>query len=424
MIQKKSLFWKTIVVIVILAVTASSFVLAVTMTTGSQKLDASKSADTSSTVNSATNDIKVSDQSKDTAPKTNVAATASKTSAPDTVSSSSVAVATPAGSHGVGILKSADPIGYVNENVTYRINVFNPSDFNLSKINVTDTMLKLNTTIPFMTAGNKTGVTYVLNRTVLANDTNPLINTASVEAIDSEGVRSTATTQAITTITQRFLDIKKSGPTLAHELDPIKYTIVVKNVGNASLSNVTVADEKLGFSWLGDLSINETNMFNLTYVVPANTSGPLINTATATAMLNGSKIYAEAKWTVNILHPKLHVNKTVTPEKDCEGGGNVTYKIVVTNFGDTALYNITLVDSVFGKAPAKLIPTSLLPGQSVVWTFNATAKQCGPDVVTATGVDALGRIVKASDRGFLCFETNDHEEDCHHESCNVECKDD
>lgn len=419
MILKKGLIWKAIAIAVILAVTASSLALALTTLAAPQKVDlVSKSADTSSTVPKVTNDVKVSSQSTDTAPETKVAntATSNVNAAANTVTTAlpaSPPTAT-AGSHGVGILKSADPIGYINENVTYRINVFNPSDFNLSKINVTDTMLKLNTTIPFMAAGNKTGVTYVLTRTVLANDTNPLINTASVEAVDSDGVRSTATTQAKTAIMQRFLVLKKTGPTMAHVLDPIKYTVTVKNVGNVSLSNVTVADDLLGFSWLGDLSVNETNVFNLTYVVPKNSSDPLKNTATATAMLNETKIFAEASWTTDILHPQLYVNKTVVPEKICKEG-NVTYKIVVTNTGDTALTNITIIDSLFGSAPAKLIPTSLLPGQSVVWSFNVTVKASQTNVATATGIDALGKTVKASDSASLCFRTCEHEEDDHHE---------
>jgi hypothetical protein len=308
--------------------------------------------------------------------------------------------------------------------VTYRINVYNPSDFNLSNINVTDTMLKLNATIPFMAAGNKTGVTYVLTRTVLANDSNPLINTASVEAVDSEGVRSTATAQAKTTIVQRWLVLNKTGPTFAHELDSIKYTITVKNVGNASLSNVTVADDLLGFSWLGDLSVNETNVFSLTYVVPKNSPDPLINKATATAMLqNGSKTYAEASWTVDILHPRLYVNTTVTPEKACKIG-NVTYSIVVTNVGDAALYNLTIVNSIVGSAPAELLPTSLLPGQSVMWSFNASAKVSAASITTATGVDVLGKTMKASDKVCLCFNTCDHDEHKNFVYFHYECDDD
>lgn len=349
MILKKSLLWKAMAIVVIFAVVFSSFVLASTA---------------------------------------------------------------PARFHGVGVLKSADPIGYVNSNVTYYITVFNPSDFNLSKINVTDTLLKFSATIPFMAVGNKTGVTYVLTRTVLANDSSPLINTVSVEAFDSDGVRSTATTQAKTTIVQRLLDLKKTGPAFAHEMDPIKYSIVVKNVANVTLSNVTVADQALGFSWQGDLSVNETNLFSLTYVVPKNSSDPLTNTVTATAMLSGSKIYAEASWTVDILHPKLKVTKTVTPEKVSKGQ-NVTCKIVVTNVGDAALSNITIVDSLFGSAPAKLIPLSLLPKQTVVWSFNVTIKSRGTDIATATGIDALGRTVRASDKAVVCVKTDDQHESKH-----------
>ena len=167
----------------------------------------------------------------------------------------------------------------------------------------------------------------------------------------------------------------------------------------------------------------ETNVFNLTYVVPKNSSSLLMNTATATTMVNESKIYAEASWAVNILHPRLLVNKTVTPEKVCQTGGNVTYKIVVTNVGDAALSNITLVDSFFGAAPAKLIPQNLLPGQSVVWSFNATLKKGATSIATATGVDALGRTVSASCKVLTCFETDD-QGDCHHENCSYECKED
>jgi hypothetical protein len=81
------------------------------------------------------------------------------------------------------------------------------------------------------------------------------------------------------------------------------------------------------------------------------------------------------------------------------------------------LSNITIVDSLFGSAPAKLIPVSLLPGQSVVWSFNATIKESVINIATATGVDALGRTVKASDKLVLCPKTDDHEGDCHHENC-------
>ena len=107
------------------------------------------------------------------------------------------------GSHGVGLLKSADPIAYIGDSVTYKIQVYNPSDFDLYNLNVTDAMLEFEDTIPFLAANNMTGVTYTLQREVLSSDPNPLINTVSVEAVDNEGVLSTASTQATTTISER-----------------------------------------------------------------------------------------------------------------------------------------------------------------------------------------------------------------------------
>jgi len=57
----------------------------------------------------------------------------------------------------VGLLKSADSFVYVGGFVEYQIKVYNPSDHDLYNINVTDPMLRLNDTIPFLEARNMTG---------------------------------------------------------------------------------------------------------------------------------------------------------------------------------------------------------------------------------------------------------------------------
>jgi len=46
-------------------------------------------------------------------------------------------------------------------------------------------MLGLSETIPFMAARNMTGITYTFQREVLETDPNPLVNTVTVEAVDS-----------------------------------------------------------------------------------------------------------------------------------------------------------------------------------------------------------------------------------------------
>jgi hypothetical protein len=302
-----------------------------------------------------------------------------------------------AGSHGVGLLKTADAFAYVGDSVTYKIQVYNPSEFDLLNINVSDPMLGFEEMIPFLAAGNTTGVTFTLEREVLSTDPNPLVNTASVEAVDTEGAYSTASTQAVTAISEKWLNVTKTGPEFAHVGDAVVYTVVVENVGESDLANVTVNDEMLGFGWMGDLAVAESNVFNITYVVPRNASDPLTNVVTASAEVNQTMIYAESEWSVDILHPRLTVNKTVQPQT-VSAGQNVTFTIEVNNVGDAALYNLTLSDSMYGDAPAAIVPSMLSPGDSFMWSFNATASnRCFVNKAKATGIDALGRKVCAVD---------------------------
>lgn len=304
------------------------------------------------------------------------------------------------GLHGVGVLKSADPFAEVGDNVTYKIRVYNPSDFDLHNINVTDILLGFNVTIPFMAMGNISGITYTFNRTVLDSDPNPLVNEVAVEALDSEGIYSTASTQAKTTIVKRLVDLTKTGPDYAHEGDAIKYTIEVTSLAQETLYNVTIDDQLIGFSWKGDLAVGESNEFNLTYAVPLDSPDPLVNTATAHAKLNETIIYAEATWTVDILHPEIDVEKEACP-REIRAGQNVTYTITTANIGDTELFNITLVDSIFGAPPDGTIPSSLMPGESFTWTFNATLDDCTVNRVNVTAVDFLGVKVCDQDKAFV-----------------------
>lgn len=302
------------------------------------------------------------------------------------------------GAHGVGLLKTADAFAYIGDNVTYQIQVYNPSGFDLFNVNVSDPMLGLNETVPFLAAGNTTGVTFVMEREVLGTDPNPLVNTASVEAVDSEGAVSTASTQAVTEVAVKMLGLSKTGPAFAHVGDAVTYTIVVENVGEADLANVTVADEMLGFGWMGDLDVAESNVFNVTYVVPRNASDPLTNVVTAYAEANDTSVYAESECSVDILHPQLTVKKMVNPE-EVVAEQNVTFTISVNNTGDADLYNLTLTDSMYGDAPAEVIPEMLASGESFMWSFNATVENsCFVNKAKATGVDALGKMVCSGDK--------------------------
>lgn len=209
-------------------------------------------------------------------------------------------------SHGIGLLKSADSFAYVGDFVEYQIKVYNPSDYGLHNVNVTDPMLGLNDTIPFLEARNMTGTTYTFHREILATDPNPLVNEVFVEAVDSSGAYSSSSTQAVTVIAERTLTIGKIGPESAGKGETIQYSITVNNTGENDLSDVVVDDELLGFTWQGDLNTGETNVFNLTYTILCSIEGNLTNTATVWAQLNETTFYAEASWTTKILHPCMY----------------------------------------------------------------------------------------------------------------------
>jgi hypothetical protein len=209
-------------------------------------------------------------------------------------------------SHGIGVLKSADNFAYISDFIEYKIKVYNPSDYCLYSINVTDHMLGFNDTIPFLEARNMTGKTYTFFKEVLETDPNPLVNEVFVEAVDSSGAYSSCSTQAVTVIAERYLTITKVGPECAYKGEAVEYTIIVDNIGEDDIFDVVVEDEMLGFCWQGDMNTGETNIFNLTYTIPCNFEGNLTNTATVWAQLNETTIYAKASWTIKILHPCIY----------------------------------------------------------------------------------------------------------------------
>lgn len=120
---------------------------------------------------------------------------------------------------------------YIGDIVEYQIRVYNPSDYNLYDINVTDPMFELNETIPFLAAKNMTGLTYIFHREVLETNPNPLVNEVFVKAIDSTGAYSSSSTQAITTIAERYITITKVGPECDYKGETVGYTITVNNTG-------------------------------------------------------------------------------------------------------------------------------------------------------------------------------------------------
>ena len=98
----------------------------------------------------------------------------------------------------------------------------------------------------------------------------------------------------------------------------------------------------------------------------------------------------------DILHPAIEIVKTVS-EETVPVGTTVTYTYVVTNTGDTTLFDVVVTDDVLG--PIGVIEV-LEPGVENAVTLTKDAV-VGEDVVINVGIarghDSLDRFVEASD---------------------------
>jgi hypothetical protein len=197
------------------------------------------------------------------------------------------------------------------------------------------------------------------------------------------------------------IQIVKGGPELAHVGDTITYTFDVRLTTSRPLHDVTVTDPlcdeepKLlsGDDGDGILESGEDWSYTCTHVVTKHDPDPLPNTATVTGTSTcGCTTSDTAEHTVDLIHPKIDIVKTVDPKRG-RPGDQVTYTYTVTNTGDTTLYHVVVDDDVLGHIGTV---KELAPGESVELTKDyvlpADEEQV-KNVATVSGSDALGSTV-------------------------------
>jgi uncharacterized repeat protein (TIGR01451 family) len=229
-------------------------------------------------------------------------------------------------------------------------------------------------------------------------------NTATVTISNGDGG------QASDSITVNCPDlgiqIVKTGPDFAHVGDTITYNFAVQLTTPETLFNVTVTDpncnEGAPVYVSGDdgdnaLEQGEVWQYECTHVVTDTDPDPLPNTATVQGTADdGRSTTDESSWSVDLIHPAIQIVKTVNPQSG-NPGDTVTYTYVVTNTGDTTLYNISVDDDIIGHIGDI---DQLAPGESATLTKDFVLPSNPPlvtNVGTATGTDVLGKTVKDHD---------------------------
>ena len=306
----------------------------------------------------------------------------------------------------IAVTKTGPAQLHVGDTAVYTIVVTNAGNTPLRHITVQDP--KCDASAPATTDDDGTlspgeSWTYHCSHLVADGDGDRILNTATADGTDplEEVVHGTANHPS--DILRPAIAVTKTGPANVHVGDPVVYTIVVTNPGNVPLTDVKVTDPKCDGAPVrsnddadGRLSPGETWTYHCSHVATAADGTSIVNTAKAegTDPL-GQPVTSTGNQTALVLHPAIAIDKTANPVS-VAGSGTVTYTYVVTNPGDTTLFNVLVTDDILGPIGQL---ASLAPGESATLfkTVDVDTSTPPTNVGTAVGTDVLGEKVTAND---------------------------
>jgi uncharacterized repeat protein (TIGR01451 family) len=255
-------------------------------------------------------------------------------------------------------------------------------------------------------------------------------NTASVTTSNDGSDSDSAT---ITVNCPDVFVTKTADAPLVEGGDAIGFLITVGNNGPGTANGVTLTDTlptNGGLDWtidlidglspeaqppcsiaagvltcdFGSLAEGASHTVHVTSPTDATTCGAVNNTATVDALNepNTAQFTAndQASASLTVICPAITIVKTVSPRSG-NPGDTVTYTYLVTNTGDTTLFNVSVDDDVIGHIGDI---AKLEPGQSVTLTKDFVLPAGNPivtNVGTATGTDVLGTQVSDNDDAFV-----------------------
>jgi uncharacterized repeat protein (TIGR01451 family) len=308
---------------------------------------------------------------------------------------------------GIDVEKTCPPSAGVGDTITYEITVTNTGDEPLVDLVVSDPLLggKLGS-FP-STLGVGKSVTRSFDHTITAQDPDPLVNTVTAEAVGADSQDTVSDVASCgADVENPAIDLVKDGIDLAHVGDTAPYTFTATNTGDVDLHDVKLVDPNCdGAPTLVDdgdgdaiLALDEVWTYTCSHVISVDDPDPLPNTGTVSGVSPlGEKVSDQDDHVVDIIHPAIQIVKEADPTSGTPGE-EVTYSYVITNIGDTTLYDVTLDDDVLGHLAD--LDDPLEPGESVELFATSELTADEPTVITVgstAGTDILGLTVTDDD---------------------------
>jgi hypothetical protein len=180
---------------------------------------------------------------------------------------------------------------------------------------------------------------------------------------------------------------------------PVYFRFVVTNVGNVTLSNVTLTDNVYALNRCSVPSLLAPGQSYTCWHGPlAAQVGQHTDTAVATGTFGSTTVRDtdDANY-LAVAQPAIDVEKYVSvdgqatwqdadtpPGPPTIAGNSVYFRFVVTNIGNVPLSNVTLNDSVYALSGCPAIPNPLQSGSSYTCVFGPTPAEAGQHTNTAT----------------------------------------
>lgn len=290
--------------------------------------------------------------------------------------------------------------------IAYNFTISNIGDIALNNITLVDAKLGLNKTLPgTLAVGESMTHTEIYTLTQADKDFGSVTNTASVKSkspagndiTDVSGTDASNDNPTVIVINAASgLELTKvANNTVSKVGDVINYTLVVKNTGAVTLSNVVVADAKADAGSISPASIatllpgasvsvtakhtlTQTEVDNGSFSNQASVSGKNPQNVTVSDLLSddpSTTAVDDATVTQIVASPSLLFTKTALNSVS-KVGDVINYTLIVRNTGNVTLTNLVVTDA--GADVGSISPStiaSLLPGAMVTITAKHTLTQ-------------------------------------------------
>ncbi|MHA7131971.1 DUF7507 domain-containing protein [Algoriphagus namhaensis] len=299
------------------------------------------------------------------------------------------------------------------EIITYTLQVENTGNVTLTDVEVNDDDTGFNQFVGTLQPGEE--AEFTTTYTITLDDVNreTFKNTATVAGFDPNEdvvtdsddarvfIRGAAAIELIKTPSPRIFD--QAG-------EVITYEFKVVNIGNQTLTDISLTDLKLGISNedLGTLEPGQSTTFTATYTATQEDldAGFISNTAEVSSLDPDEKVITDDDFAlvVGVRNAAIELVKTPVQRTYDAAGDVIDYTLTVTNIGNVTLDDV-IVDDPLTEYTSPAI--SLAPGESETFTTSYTVLQANMDAgfvrntATVSSLDPRDRVVSDQDNALV-----------------------